>query len=151
MNVAPNKCSVRSMLRGAFQKNSNLNACAPAFQPFITDSHKSLDDQNPGNLTQRGESNLDPNDDSAYSKLKCLRVKHFNRIIIAHLNINSIRNKFVMVSDLVKGNIDVLFVSETKIDSSFPTSQFITPGFSPPFRLDCSKGIFCYMLGRISQ
>ena len=45
-----------------------------------------------------------------------------------------------MLSDLIKGNnIDVLLVSETKIDSSFPTSQFITPGYLPPFRLDRSK------------
>ena len=41
-----------------------------------------------------GEWNLDSNDESAYSQLKLLRVKHFNRIIIA-LNINSIRNKLI--------------------------------------------------------
>ena len=52
LNFAPNKCSVRSMFCGASQTISNLNACAPDFQPSIlTDSHKSLDDQNPGIIT----------------------------------------------------------------------------------------------------
>ena len=44
-----------------------------------------------------------------------------------------------MLSDLIKGYIVILLVSETKIDSSFTTSQFLIPGFLPPFRLDRSK------------
>ena len=47
-----------------------------------------------------------------------------------------------MLSNLVQDNIDFLLVSETKIDGSFTTSQFLIPGFSPPFRLDrdCNGG-----------
>ena len=64
------------------------------------------------------------------------------------IRINSIRNKFDMLSDLIKGYIDILLVSETKIDSSFPTPQFLMPGFLPPFRLDRSKnggGLLLYV------
>ena len=53
-----------------------------------------------------------------------------------------------MLSDLIKGYIDILLVSETKIDSSFPTPQFLIPGFLPPFRLDRSKnggGLLLYV------
>ena len=37
---------------------------------------------------------------------------------------------------MVSNNIDVLLISETKIDNAFPWSQFFVPGYSVPFRLD---------------
>ena len=58
------------------------------------------------------------------------------KIIIAHLNINSLRNKFEFLIDQIKGNVDLLTVSETKFDESFPQGQFQINGFSRPFRLD---------------
>ena len=36
-----------------------------------------------------------------------------DRIIIAHLNINSIRNKFDALKTMIAGNIDILLISET--------------------------------------
>ena len=36
----------------------------------------------------------------------------------------------------VKDNIDILILSETKLDSSFPHAQFSIEGFSKPYRLD---------------
>ena len=53
--------------------------------------------------------------------LKNIRQKHSNWLVIAQLNINSIRNKFTSLSNMIKDNIDILLISETKIDSSFPT------------------------------
>ena len=41
-----------------------------------------------------------------------------------------------MLSDQIKGNIDVLLVSETKIDDSFPNGNFLIDWFSMPYRLD---------------
>ena len=41
-----------------------------------------------------------------------------------------------MLSDQIKGNIDVLLVSETKIDDSFPIRNLFIDGFSTPYRLD---------------
>ena len=68
--------------------------------------------------------------------LKPLRTSNPDKLVFAHLNINSIRNKFEMLSDQIKGNIDVLLVSETKIDDSFPIGNFLIDGFSTPYRLD---------------
>ena len=68
--------------------------------------------------------------------LRKLRIKNPNKIIIAHLNINSIRNKFEMLSLLFHGVIDILMICETKIDGSFPTEQFIIEGYSTIHRLD---------------
>ena len=59
-----------------------------------------------------------------------LRQKHPNRLIIGLSNINSIRNKFDSLNDILKNNIDVLLLSETKIDSSFPKAQFEIDGFT---------------------
>ena len=36
----------------------------------------------------------------------------------------------------MQGKVDILTVSETKIDDSFTTNQFIIPGYSMPFRKD---------------
>ena len=33
-------------------------------------------------------------------------------------------------------NIDILMVSETKLDESFPVGQFITEGFGVPYKVD---------------
>ena len=77
-----------------------------------------------------------PNSDDVFSKLRNLRVKNIGRIIVATLNVNSIRHKFDQLKYLIKDNIDILIITETKIDASFPEGQFLIPGYSNPFRLD---------------
>ena len=64
-----------------------------------------------------------------------IRKKNPNRIIIAHLNINSIRNKFEMLKEAVGNKTDILLISETKLDDTFLLNQFILEGFTPPYRL----------------
>ena len=56
--------------------------------------------------------------------------KHSNRLVIAQLNINSLRNKFASLSTMIKDYVDLLLISETKIDSSFPTAQFHIDGYT---------------------
>ena len=69
-------------------------------------------------------------------ELRNLRLKNPNRLICAHLNINSGRNKFELLINIIKDNIDILMISETKLDSSFPKGQFQLHGYSEPYRLD---------------
>ena len=69
-------------------------------------------------------------------QLSSLRKKTLNRLILAHLNINSIRNKFDQLVNGIKGNTDVLMISKTKLDDSFPSMQFLIEGCGPPYRLD---------------
>ena len=73
---------------------------------------------------------------SPKEELNNLRLKNPNRLICAHLNINSVRNKFDLLSDIIKNNIDVLMISETKLDSSFSNGQFQIHRYSEPYRLD---------------
>ena len=44
-----------------------------------------------------------------------------NRLIIGNLSINSISNKFDQLKLFVQGKVDILIVTETKLDSTFPT------------------------------
>ena len=58
-----------------------------------------------------------------------------NRLIFGQINIYSTRNKLELFFSL-SNSIDVLLIFETKIDNTFPVSQFCLPGYSVPFRLD---------------
>ena len=69
---------------------------------------------------------------SPKEEINNLRLKNPNRLICAPLNINSVRNKFDLLSDIVKNNIDILMISETKLDSSFPKWQLQIHGYSVP-------------------
>ena len=40
-----------------------------------------------------------------------------------------------MLREIVQNKLDILLISETKVDPLFPTSQFAIEGFSSPFRL----------------
>ena len=92
---------------------------------------------------EENESNrLNQGKESCQRVLTSLRKDNPDRLIFAQLNINSIRNKFDYLSDLVKAKVDVLLISETKIDDSFPKGQFLIQGFNAPYRLDrnCQGG-----------
>ena len=71
--------------------------------------------------------------------LKNLKLKNTHRLILGHLNINSIVGKFDHLKVLIENNIDILVLTETKIDSSFPNAQFRIDGFSAPFALDRNR------------
>ena len=65
-----------------------------------------------------------------------MRLKNPNRLICAHLNINPVRNKFELLSDIVRNDIYILMISETKLYLSFPNRQFQIYGYSEPYRFD---------------
>ena len=54
--------------------------------------------------------------------MKKHRLDDANNKIIGHLNINSFRNKFVFVEDIIK-LFDVFLASESKLDHTFPSNQ----------------------------
>ena len=71
--------------------------------------------------------------------LKLIRKDKLNKSIIAHLNINSIRNKFDFLVHKIRGNVDIMMIYEIKLDNTFPNGQFLIDGFNEPIRLDRSK------------
>ena len=69
-------------------------------------------------------------------EIKDLRNQNPFRFIIGHIDINSIRNKFEPLMRFRNNNLDILMISETKIDDTFPDSQFLIEGFSVSYNLD---------------
>ena len=83
-----------------------------------------------------------------FQDLKNLHIDNPANPIFGYLNINSIRNKFNDLEELIKGNIDVVMIAETKIDASFTTGQFLLDNFHQSFRLDIKStcgGILVYV------
>ena len=77
-----------------------------------------------------------------------MKLTNANKIIIGHLNINSIRNKIEDLKYLIAENIDTLLISETKLNNTFPESQFLISGFQPPYRVDRNEkggGLLLYV------
>ena len=56
--------------------------------------------------------------------LKNLKLKNNHRLVIGNLNINSISNKFDNLKLITQGKIDILVITKTKTDSTFPLNQF---------------------------
>ena len=53
-----------------------------------------------------------------------------------------------MLEELIKDKIDIFLISETKLDSSFPSKKFVIKGYSPPFRLERNQnggGLLIYV------
>ena len=73
------------------------------------------------------------NSSNLSDSLKNLKIKNSNRLVFGNLNINTINNKFEQLKPIIKNNVDVLVVTETKLDSSFPFGQFSIDGFARPF------------------
>ena len=65
-----------------------------------------------------------------------IRKRNLNKLVVAHLNINSLRLKFDSLAQKITGNVDILMISETKLDNSFPEGQFLIEGYSKPYRID---------------
>ena len=83
-----------------------------------------------------------------HEKLRILKDKYPTNIALGYLNINSVRNKFNNLMTFIDGNVDVLAIAETKIDSSFTSNKLLAAGYKKPLRLDLtsrSGGLLVYV------
>lgn len=60
--------------------------------------------------------------------LKPLPRRNFNKPVLGHLNINCLRNIFDTLTQQISGNVDILMISKTNLDSIFAEDQFLIPG-----------------------
>ena len=72
-------------------------------------------------------------------ELKKLRLRNPKNVIIGNLNINSISGNFDHLKCLISNHVDILVLTETKLDETFATSSFLKDGFSSPFWLDRNR------------
>ena len=78
----------------------------------------------------------DMNHFEASNTISEIRIKNLNNTIFGHLNGNSLPNKFDSLTSITQNYIDIIILTETKLDDSYPTSQFKIEGYSKPFRHD---------------
>ena len=86
--------------------------------------------------------------DNAIAILNDIRTKYVNNILIGHLNINAIANKFDALKVIIANRLDVLVLVETKLDDSFPEQQFKIDGYKKPYRYDRNSnggGVLIYV------
>ena len=117
------------------------------YLPYV--SHNICHDLNDDTINLGGlDEDLSNNKNIKNNKeiLNMLYVKSKSRLIFAH--INSIRNKFEDLKLLIQDNVDILVVTETKLDDTFTSAQFYMEGFKTPIRQDRNSfggGIVIYI------
>ena len=86
--------------------------------------------------------------DDPYDELIAFCKKNAKKLIFSHLNVNSLSSKFVEIHEiLTKGVSDMFFLSETKLDDSYPYGQFEIDTFVT-HRIDRNAhggGLLCYV------
>ena len=94
-------------------------------------------------LSNNSENVLSPlpnineeNNEDALSILNKRRKDYSDRLIFGNLNINSINSKFDQMKFLLQGKVDILVLTETKLDNSFPTNKLLIESYLKPFRSD---------------
>ena len=91
------------------------------------------------NIAQENDSILHVHaEDDPKTVLQNLKVKNRDRPIIAQLNINFLDPKFEPLKDMIKDSVDILLISETKLEGQ-PEPQFYIDGFKEPIRLDRNR------------
>ncbi len=77
-----------------------------------------------------------------------VRTSHIRNFMAAYLNINSLRNKFYSVNDLIQRNsLDFMSIAETKLDKSYKDGCFAIDNYRS-FRKDntvMSGGLFVFV------
>ena len=71
------------------------------------------------------------------TSIKLQRIENYKNLIIGHLNINFIRNKFEIIAEIIK-HFDISLMSESKLESTFLNAQFQITGFKI-FRYDRNR------------
>ena len=81
------------------------------------------------------------NIESDVTELSRLRNNYLKNLMIGYLNINHFENKIINFREICyQAPIDIMCVDETKLDSSYPDSQFHIDGYQfPPFCRDRNK------------
>ena len=80
---------------------------------------KFLNNLSQDTLKGKGKSHINF-ENLLFSFLKKTKSKHPKNLFFGHVNINSIRNKFESVQEIIQNTFDIFLFSETKIGSSFP-------------------------------
>ena len=109
-NYPTNSLEYKSSEDKTANPNTNIYHC---LEQSSTDNISFIDEN-----VESSESTSDLN------KLKAPCIAIIKKLMINHININFIWNKFELISNSIKSNLDILMISEIKFYSTFPSNQF---------------------------
>ena len=129
-------CNLKSLVTSNDQHHLENEDAINGSIPEFTSSLKEIDynDNNNINTSSTGEKCED--NSNPLRNLRNLALIYLGKIIIDHLNVNSVRNKINVLKSMTEDNIEILVISEIKINKSFPVNQFSIDGYNLPYRLD---------------
>ena len=94
------------------------------------------------------------NDNCIFHQVKQFYLTNKHNLKISHINVNSLRHKFEPFKEIMSHSIfDILCLQETKIDCSFPESQFKVPKYKM-YRKDYKEnegGLIMYVRNDMPQ
>ena len=111
-----------------YNKNSQIKNLEPVSSKTNTDRPLVNQIIEKSNLSSNGKNLGFNRTFNTFPLVQEHRLKNPKNVTIGHLNVNSLRNKFTAVEELIKGRIDIGLISETKTDESFPNQQFKIKG-----------------------
>ena len=121
------KCQTPDLNDSFFSANSDDQNLSSKDASVLELSFSHIQDyivQSPDSDTRTHVTEVNDNKE-LFDTLKHTRLKYKKNFLISHLNINSLRNKYEELKEILTERLsDVLVVSETKLDSSFPNAQF---------------------------
>ena len=112
-----------------------LNANIPPFFPRINSSTGTFIKCNNRDTTHVSHDC----EDTISCQLNKIRSTNINNVVRGLLNTNSVIRKFDALKSIISGMVDVMIIVESKLNDSFPTSQFLIDGYGIPFRRDRNK------------
>ena len=71
-----------------------------------------------------------------------------NKVIIGNININSLPAKIDQFKEVILKNVDILVITTTKLDDTFPLAQFYVEEFTMAYRLNRNRngvGVIIYL------
>ena len=104
--------------------------------------------QNSNEVRKGVKSDKDHDD---FSLPRKQRLEYPKNVVLGYLNINSLRNKFVSILELIKKKVDIFLKNETRLDGSFLNNQFTMSGYEF-IRMDKNKfggGIAFYITDQL--
>ena len=78
-------------------------------------------------------------EENSLDSLRKSRLRNVNKVIIGNINTNSLPGNFDQVKEVILKNADILVITQTKIDDTFPLGQFYVEGFTMPYRLGSNR------------
>ena len=119
------------LLKKYNKANSKIETYADSSEEISTDSL---------NQSDKHQTSLEGINEAKIG-LKEIKENSPNKLVVGRLNINSKRNRFEFLEDVINRNLDIILLLETKFDGSIPSAQFILKGYGVPYRFDRnSKG-----------